>query len=39
MGKHCLKGGLSWPSSTGPDAAVAYKVLNLAGDLVFEEKI
>jgi hypothetical protein len=39
MGKRYLKGGLSWPSSTGTDAAVGYKVLNLAGDLVSDKKI
>jgi hypothetical protein len=37
MGRRYLKGGLSWPGSAGTDAAVAYRVLNLAGDLIAEE--
>ncbi len=39
MGRRYLKGGLSWPSSIGPDAAIKYKVMNLAGDLISEEEI
>jgi hypothetical protein len=36
MGRRWLQGGLSWPGSIGPDAAVGYRVSNLAGDVVAE---
>jgi len=39
MGRRYLRGGLSWPGSAGPDAAIGYRVMNLAGDLISEEEI
>jgi hypothetical protein len=39
MGRRYLRGGLSWPGSIGPDAAVGYRVMNLIGDVVAEAEI
>lgn len=39
MGRRYLRGGLSWPGSTGSDAAIGYCVKNLIGDVIVEEEM